>query len=152
MILRGRSGAAPIWMCRGEEPALEPGVSSPDGRVRDLRARLDHPLFRGAAHVVGLDGVSLVHGRHAATRPVAVCGDDDGPQLVVHVGLRGHPTARAEGVQGLLSHRLPGADVLYTPSTRTTEAEAAFRRLRERSDTILFGRVNYLGYEAYWPK
>jgi len=89
--------------------ALESGASSPGGRVRDLRARLDHPLFRGAAHVVGLDGVSLVHGRHIATRPVVVCGDDDGPQLVVHVGLRGHRTARADGVQGLLSHRLPAA-------------------------------------------
>lgn len=98
--------------------ALEPGAPSPGGRVRDLRASLDHPLFRGAAHVVGLDGVSLVHGRHAATRPVVVCGDDDGPQLVVHVGVRGHPTARTERVQGLLSHRLPG----QTGSTRRRRA------------------------------
>jgi AraC-like DNA-binding protein len=100
--------------------ALEPPGIVPGERVRDLRGRFDHPFFRGAAHVVELDGVSLVHGHHAATRPVVVCGEDDGPQLVVHAGLRGHPTARAEGIRGPLSHRLPGTDVVYTPSTRTT--------------------------------
>jgi dihydrofolate reductase len=34
----------------------------------------------------------------------------------------------------------------------TPQAHAYFRKLRERSDTILVGRVNYEGYVSYWPK
>jgi dihydrofolate reductase len=32
------------------------------------------------------------------------------------------------------------------------EADAAFRRLRDRCDTILVGRVNYEGFFGYWPQ
>ena len=38
------------------------------------------------------------------------------------------------------------------PHATQPEAEAYFRRLRERADTILVGRVNYQGYLEYWPK
>jgi dihydrofolate reductase len=38
------------------------------------------------------------------------------------------------------------------PNATTPEADAIFRRLRERCDTILVGRVNYEGYLGYWPK
>jgi hypothetical protein len=38
------------------------------------------------------------------------------------------------------------------PHATTPEGHAAFRRLRERIDTVLVGRVNYEGYFAYWPK
>ena len=38
------------------------------------------------------------------------------------------------------------------PHATTPEAQAIFRRLRERSDTVLVGRVNYEGFLGYWPK
>ncbi len=38
------------------------------------------------------------------------------------------------------------------PHATTPEAHAIFRRLRERCDTVLVGRVNYEGYFGYWPK
>jgi dihydrofolate reductase len=38
------------------------------------------------------------------------------------------------------------------PHATTPEAEAIYRRLRERCDTVLVGRVNYEGYLGYWPK
>jgi dihydrofolate reductase len=38
------------------------------------------------------------------------------------------------------------------PHATRPESEPIFRRLRERSDTVLVGRVNYEGYLAYWPK
>lgn len=38
------------------------------------------------------------------------------------------------------------------PHATRPETEPSFRRLRERSDTVLVGRVNYEGYLAYWPK
>jgi len=34
----------------------------------------------------------------------------------------------------------------------TPEAKAYFTKMRERSDTILVGRVNYEGYLSYWPR
>ncbi len=34
----------------------------------------------------------------------------------------------------------------------TPPTHAIFRRLRERCDTVLMGRVNYEGYLGYWPK
>lgn len=33
----------------------------------------------------------------------------------------------------------------------TPESQAFFRALRQRSDTILLGRVNYEGFHGYWP-
>lgn len=33
----------------------------------------------------------------------------------------------------------------------TPQANAYFKKMRERSDTILVGRVNYEGYQSYWP-
>jgi dihydrofolate reductase len=34
----------------------------------------------------------------------------------------------------------------------TPQAKAYFKTMRERSDTILVGRVNYEGFLGYWPK
>ena len=38
------------------------------------------------------------------------------------------------------------------PHVGQPEAEKVFDKIRERSDTILVGRINYEGYEKYWPK
>jgi dihydrofolate reductase len=38
------------------------------------------------------------------------------------------------------------------PHAVQPEAEAIHRRLRERCDTVLVGRVNYEGFYGYWPK
>jgi dihydrofolate reductase len=38
------------------------------------------------------------------------------------------------------------------PHAIQPEAEAIHRRLRERCDTVLVGRVNYEGFFGYWPK
>jgi dihydrofolate reductase len=38
------------------------------------------------------------------------------------------------------------------PHATKPQAQATFRRLRERCDTVLMGRVNYEGYLSYWPK
>jgi dihydrofolate reductase len=38
------------------------------------------------------------------------------------------------------------------PHATRPEAHAVFRRLRERCDTVLVGRVNYDGFFGYWPK
>ena len=38
------------------------------------------------------------------------------------------------------------------PHATQPESEAIFRRLRERCDTVLVGRVNYEGYFSYWPQ
>jgi dihydrofolate reductase len=37
------------------------------------------------------------------------------------------------------------------PYVTAPEGMAIFRRLRERCDTILLGRVNYEGFHGYWP-
>jgi dihydrofolate reductase len=34
----------------------------------------------------------------------------------------------------------------------TPQAQAYFRKMRDRSDTILVGRVNYEGFLSYWPR
>jgi dihydrofolate reductase len=38
------------------------------------------------------------------------------------------------------------------PHATRPQAWPIFRRLRERCDTVLVGRVNYEGYLGYWPK
>lgn len=38
------------------------------------------------------------------------------------------------------------------PYVTAPEGMAIFRRLRERSDMILLGRVNYEGFFGYWPR
>ena len=38
------------------------------------------------------------------------------------------------------------------PHATQPEAEMLHRRLRERCDTVLVGRVNYEGFYGYWPK
>lgn len=38
------------------------------------------------------------------------------------------------------------------PHATQPEAHEVFRRLRERADTILLGRVNYEGFHGYWPR
>lgn len=38
------------------------------------------------------------------------------------------------------------------PHATQPESEAIFRRLRERCDTVLLGRVNYEGFLGYWPQ
>src|ERR1043165_1420012 len=38
------------------------------------------------------------------------------------------------------------------PHATKPQAQAIFRRVRERCDTVLVGRVNYEGYLSYWPK
>jgi dihydrofolate reductase len=37
------------------------------------------------------------------------------------------------------------------PYATAPEGHAVFRSLRERSDTVLVGRVNYEGFARYWP-
>jgi len=37
------------------------------------------------------------------------------------------------------------------PFVTTPEAMVIFRGLRQRADTILLGRVNYQGFQGYWP-
>src|SRR5690349_18503109 len=37
------------------------------------------------------------------------------------------------------------------PHATRPEGHAIFRQLRERSDTVLVGRINYEGYAQYWP-
>ena len=37
------------------------------------------------------------------------------------------------------------------PLATTPEPQAFFRKLRQRIDTILVGRVNYEGFHGYWP-
>jgi dihydrofolate reductase len=37
------------------------------------------------------------------------------------------------------------------PHATQPESEPIFRRLRERCDTVLLGRVNYEGFFGYWP-
>ena len=34
----------------------------------------------------------------------------------------------------------------------TAQAQAYFKKMRERADTVLVGRVNYEGFLGYWPK
>jgi dihydrofolate reductase len=38
------------------------------------------------------------------------------------------------------------------PHAAKPQPAAIFRRLRERCDTVLLGRVNYQGFLGYWPK
>lgn len=38
------------------------------------------------------------------------------------------------------------------PHATQPEADAIYRRLRERCDTVLVGRLNYEGFHGYWPK
>jgi dihydrofolate reductase len=38
------------------------------------------------------------------------------------------------------------------PHATQPEAHEVFRRLRERANTILLGRVNYEGFHGYWPR
>src|SRR5262249_47585549 len=89
------------------------------GQIRDFRVHTVHPLFRGEAHVIELEGIQLLRGRCQVPRPVIVYCEQEAPQLVVHVGLRGHTVTRTDGVAGLLSDEPPAVDVVYTPSTRT---------------------------------
>jgi len=91
------------------------------GQIRDFRVHTVHPQFRGEAHVIELDGIRLVRGQCQVPRPVIVCCEQDAPQLVVHVGLRGHTVTQTDGV-GLLSDEPPSVDVVYTPATRTSLA------------------------------
>jgi AraC-like DNA-binding protein len=92
------------------------------GQIRDFRVQTVHPLFRGEAHVIELEGIRLVRGRCQVPRPVIVCCEQESPQLVVHVGLRGHTVTRTDGVAGPLSDEPPAVDVVYTPATRTSLA------------------------------
>jgi AraC family transcriptional activator of pyochelin receptor len=102
------------------ELSLEPcGPGAASGRVHEFRATMLHPCLRISAHVLELDGVVIVRGRHDASRALVLHGDDDAPQLVFHAGLRGHPTAQVEGL-GFLSHQPHTTDLAYTPGTRTT--------------------------------
>jgi dihydrofolate reductase len=38
------------------------------------------------------------------------------------------------------------------PHATRPQSEPLFKRLRERADTVLVGRVNYQGFLEYWPK
>ena len=47
----------------------------------------------------------------------------------------------------------PNEDLRWlVPHATTPEGEAVYKRLRERCDTVLVGRVNYEGYLGYWPQ
>jgi len=54
-------------------------------------------------------------------------------------------------LDGFTSGEKERVDWLVPHATRP-EGHAIFRRLRERSDTVLLGRVNYEGFLGYWPK
>lgn len=54
-------------------------------------------------------------------------------------------------LDGFTSGANEGLDWLV-PHATTPEGHAIFRKLRQRCDTILLGRVNYEGFAGYWPK
>jgi dihydrofolate reductase len=54
-------------------------------------------------------------------------------------------------LDGFTSGENEQLDWLVPHATRP-ESEPIFRRLRERCDTVLLGRVNYEGFQGYWPK
>ncbi|HJZ73044.1 MAG TPA: AraC family transcriptional regulator [Vicinamibacterales bacterium] len=89
------------------------------GQIREFRVDTVHPLFRGEAQVVELEGIGLFRARYQVPRPVTIYCEQESPQLFVHVGLRGHTVTRTDGVPGPLSDEPPGVDVVYTPATRT---------------------------------
>jgi dihydrofolate reductase len=53
-------------------------------------------------------------------------------------------------LDGFTADETDGVDWLV-PSATTPEAQAFFAGLRARSDTVLVGRVNYEGFQSYWP-
>jgi AraC-like DNA-binding protein len=89
------------------------------GQIREFRVDTVHPLFRGEAHVIELEGIGLFRARYQVPRPVIVYCEQESPLLFVHVGLRGHTVTRTDGVAGPLSDEPPAVDVVYTPATRT---------------------------------
>src|SRR5262245_30118564 len=95
---------------------LAPGPSQ--GQIREFRVDTAHPLFRGEAHVIELEGIGLFRARYQVPRPVIVYCEQESPLLFVHVGLRGHTVTRTDGVAGPLSEP-PAVDLVYTPATRT---------------------------------
>src|SRR5262249_48138401 len=84
-------------------------------QIREFRVDTVHPLFRGEAHVVELEGISLFRARYQVPRPVIVYCEQESPQLFVHVGLRGHTVTRTDGVAGPLSAAPPPLDSVSTP-------------------------------------
>jgi len=54
-------------------------------------------------------------------------------------------------IDGFTSGPNEGLDWLVPHATQP-EAHAIHRRLRERCDTVLVGRVNYEGFFGYWPQ
>src|SRR5262245_5828261 len=89
------------------------------GQIREFRVDTVHPLFRGEAHVIELEGIGLFRARYQVARAVMVCCEQESPLLFVHVGLRCHTATRTAGVAGLLSDEPRAVDVVYTPETRT---------------------------------
>lgn len=105
---------------RDLETELVPRSAPELGPVRDLRAQIRHDAFAGEARVLALDGLALVRGRHQADRDLLVHGHESAPEVALHIGLRGAPTARAEGVEGFLSHTPNVIELVYTPAPHTT--------------------------------
>src|SRR5262249_16281977 len=92
---------------------------SSQGQIQEFRVDTVHPLFRGEAHVVELEGIGLFRPRYQVPRPAIVYCEQESPVLFVHVGLRGPTVTRTDGVAGPLSDEPPAVDVVYTPATRT---------------------------------
>src|SRR5262245_10818041 len=92
------------------------------GQIRDFHVHTVHPLFRGEAHVVDLEGIRLVRGRCQVLSPGIVWCAQGWPELSVRVGLRRRTVSRPDGVAGPLSDEPPAVDLVYTPATRTSLA------------------------------
>src|SRR5262245_66553364 len=73
------------------------------GQIREFRVDTVHPLFRGEAHVIELEGIGLFRARYQLPRPVIVYCEQESPLLFVHFVLRGHTVTRTAGVPGPLS-------------------------------------------------
>src|SRR5262245_29963808 len=84
------------------------------GQIREFRMDTVHPLFRGEAHVIELEGIGLFRARYQVPRPAIVYCEQESPLLFVHVGLRGHTVKRTDDVDGTLYDEPPAVEFVYT--------------------------------------
>jgi AraC family transcriptional activator of pyochelin receptor len=102
-----------VWM---------PRLSVEPGPVQDVEVRTRHDGFEGQAHVLVLDGMTLVRGRHRSAHALTLQGHEEAPEVALHIGLRGAPTAMTDGLDGYLSHQPHQLELIHSPSPRTSFA------------------------------
>src|SRR5262245_23142919 len=54
------------------------------GQIREFRVDTVHPLFRGEAHVIELEGIGLFRARYQVPRPVTLYCELEWPRMIVH--------------------------------------------------------------------